>query len=104
MESGLMMTIEQLRNKLKSIDDSFEVEEIKETHVEFTKMFIAHQKNAGDIEIELGGEVFMTLTNQYENPSIIIDGAIIENQVISGMQKALGVVSNFLRNGGNNDD
>ena len=100
MESGLMMTIEQLRNKLKSIDDSFEVEEIKETHVEFTKMFIAYQKNAGDIEIKLGGEVFMTLTNQYENPSIIIDGAIIENQVIGGMQKVLGIVSNFFEEWG----
>lgn len=94
------MTIEQLRNQIKAIDDSFEVEEIKETHVEFTKMFIAYQKNAGDIEIELGGEVFMTLTNQYENPSIIIDGAIIENQVISGMQKVLGVVSNFFEEWG----
>lgn len=94
------MTIEQLRNKLKSIDDSFEVEEIKETHIEFAPTFVAIQKNAGDIEIKLGGEVFMTLTNQYENPSIIIDGAIIENQVISGMQKVLGVVSNFFEEWG----
>lgn len=42
----------------------------------------------------------MTLTNQYENPSIIIDRAIIENQVISGMQKVLGVVSNFFEEWG----
>ena len=52
-------------------------------HTSGTKMFIV-QKNAGDIEIKLGGEVFMTLTNQYENPSIIIDGAIIKS-IISGM-------------------
>lgn len=98
------MTIEQLRNKLKSIDDSFEVEEIKETHVEFTKTFVAYQKDAGDIEVKICGEVFMTLTNKYDDPSIIIDGAIIAKQVIGGMQKVLGVVSKFFEEWGNNDD
>lgn len=98
------MTIEQLRNKLKSIDDGFEVEEIKETHVEFTKTFVAYQKDAGDIEVKICGGVFMTLTNKYDDPSIIIDGAIIAKQVIGGMQKVLGVVSKFFEEWGNNDD
>lgn len=98
------MTIEQLRNKLKSIDGSFEVEEIKETHVEFTKTFVAYQKDAGDIEVKIDGAVFMTLTNQYDDPSIIIDGAIIAKPVISGMQKVLGVVSDFFEEWGNNND
>lgn len=98
------MTIEQLRNKLKSIDDSFEAEEIKETHVKFTPTFVAYQKDAGDIEVKLDGEVFMTLTNKYDDPSIIIDGAIIAKPVIGGMQKVLGVVSKFFEEWGNNDD
>ena len=94
------MTIEQLQKQIKDIDDGFEVKEIKETHVEFTKTFVAYQKEAGDIEIELCGEVFMTLTNKYDDPSIIIDGAIIAKQVIGGMQQVLEVVSDFFEEWG----
>lgn len=104
MESGLMMTIEQLQKNLKSIDDRLKVNEVMETRIVYNNLHQPMQENKGDINIKIDGETLVALTKFYGEPSIVIDGVIIAMSVINDVQLALKTIGDFFAEWGNNDD
>lgn len=53
MESGLMMTIEQLQKNLKSIDDRLEVNKVTETRIVYNNLHQPMQENKGELYLDV---------------------------------------------------
>lgn len=90
------MTIDQLRYKLKFINDKFGVELVEETQPVVNESLQVVQENKGDLKIEFDGRTLMVLTKKYDEPTVEIDNIVVGASYATDFWVALKVICHFL--------
>lgn len=90
------MTIDQLRDKLKFINDKFGVELVEETQPVVNESLQVVQENKGDLKIELDGRTLMVLTKKYDEPAVEINNIVVGASWTADFGVALEVICHFL--------